>query len=85
MLGCPYFVGERTALTLGMFVRAIRVHAWVELARSLNVRELASFGRAAGTIAAKWHVRVLEMTMRVGAMGEESAHLLGLMRRLDRW
>lgn len=85
MLRCPYFVGERTALTLGMFVRATRVHAWIEFAGSLNMRELASFGRAAGTVAAKWHVRVLKVTMRVGAMGEESAHLLGLMRRLDRW
>lgn len=85
MLGCPYFVGERTTLTLGVFVRTTWVHAGVKLAGSLDMRELASFGRAAGTVAAKWHVRVLKMAMRVGAMGEESAHLLGLMCRLDRW
>jgi len=83
MLGCPYFVGERTTLALGMFVWTIRVHAWVKLAGSLDMRELASLGRAAGTVAAKWHVGVLEMTMRVGAMGEESTHLLGLVCRFD--
>lgn len=85
MFGCPYLVGERTTLTLGMFVWAIRIHAWVELAGSLDMRELASFGRAARTVAAQWHVGVLEMAMWVGAVGEESTHLLRLVCRLDRW
>lgn len=83
----PDFVGESPPLALSMLVWAARVHARIEFAGSLDMGEFAPLLRAVGTIAAKRHVGVLEMTVGVGAVREEPAHLLGLVGRLDsgRW
>lgn len=70
-------------MALGMLVRAARVETRCELAWSLNMSELAAFLGAIGSIPAERHAGVLEVTMRVGAVGEESAELLRLMCRLN--
>lgn len=86
-LRLPNLVGKIATLTLGMFVRAAGVHARVEFAGSLDMGESAALILAVGTIAAEWHVWMLEMTMWVGAVRKEPAHFLGLMSRPDgrRW
>ena len=70
-------------MALGMLVRAARIKARCELAWGLDVSKLAAFLRAVGSIPTKGHAGMFEVTMRVGAVGEESAELLRLMRRLD--
>jgi hypothetical protein len=84
---CPGFVAEVATLTLGVFVCAARVHAGGKLASNLDVGKLATFGFAVGTIAAHRHIGVLEVAVWVSAVGEESAHLFGLVSGLDggRW
>lgn len=81
----PHLVGVSTALTLSVLVGTLGVQAGIELAGSLDMCKLASFGLAVGSIAADWHTRVLELTVRVGAMREEPTHGLGLVRGSYSW
>lgn len=75
----PHLVCVSTALTLSVLIGALGVQAGIELAGSLDMCELASFGLAVGSITADWHTWVLELTVGVGAMREEPTHGLGLV------
>lgn len=75
----PHFVRVGAALAFGMFVLAGWVQTRIEFAGGLNVCELASLGRTVRSIAAYRHAGVLEVAMRVGAIGEEATHGLGLV------
>lgn len=78
-VGCPDLVVECAPLAIGVLVGAIGIHAGVKFAGGLDVGEFASLGFAVGSVAAERHAGVLEVTELVGAVGEESAHLLGLV------
>ena len=75
----PHLVSEGAALAFGMLVMARRVQAGFELAGNLDVCEFTPLGRAVGSIAAHGHAGVLEVTVWIGAVGEESTHGLGLV------
>lgn len=68
-----------------MLVWAIAVQTRVEFAHGLQVSEFAAGRGAVGSISAQWHARMLEWTVRVGAMREKSAEFFGLVCGLGGW
>lgn len=78
----PYLVCERSPLTLSVFIRAGPVETGVKFARDLKVRKFTSFDGTVSTITAHGHARVFESAVGVGAVGEETAELFGLVGHL---
>lgn len=78
-VGCPHLVGKGSTLSVLVLVGAITVCTGIELAHCLKVGELATFDGAVASIAARWHLRVLEWALGIGAMGIELALLLALV------
>jgi hypothetical protein len=81
----PHFVLECAALALLVQERAAAVGAGPELARRLEMSELAAGYLALTTVATRGHCRMPEGAERVGAIGPVLAVLLALMGRLGRW
>jgi len=69
-------------LSLLMLERAGGVQARVEFAGRFDVSELAVRCSAVRTVAAEWHGRMSEGTVRVGAIREELAVQFGLVSDL---
>ena len=79
-ISSPHLVREWSFLALGVLVGARGVETRIELARCLNMRKLAPFGRAICAIPAKRHRGMFEVAVGVGTMREELAQLFGLVR-----
>lgn len=78
----PDLVLEDTSLALLMCERASPVGAGVELASRLDMRKLAVRHLAFATVPARWHAGMSEWAVGVGAVGEELAIHLALVRGL---
>lgn len=82
----PHLVAESAPLLpLGMLVMARRVETGVELAGDVDMHKFASFPSAIGTVPAHSHGWMAVWAIRVGAVREEFAILLGLIHGFLRW
>jgi len=78
----PDLVFEGASLALFVGERARPVGAGVELALRLDMGKFAVGHLALSAVAARWHAGVSERAVGVGAVGEELAVHLALMRSL---